>query len=79
MCPDARKNDDRCVLCPTTKLDFAMFSPVGRLLRRSRELLNALDAGMTITSVRCDEYEGLMIIREELNRYEKEQRDKSNG
>ncbi|HWR54467.1 MAG TPA: hypothetical protein VN428_25390 [Bryobacteraceae bacterium] len=75
LCPDATEDGGRCDACPLNRLDEAENSEPRRLLRRALDLRAASRMGiqLTLDDVSADEFQAMLILDEEHERWEREQ------
>ena len=75
LCPDAPDGGGRCDHCPLDRLDAAQHSEVGLLLRRALDLRAALRLGVRIglDEIPAEEFQALLILDDELDKWEKAQ------
>lgn len=72
---DARR---RCERCPRRWLDVQLLTEIGTLATRCMEIAVAQESGVTFSlhDLTAEEYTGLPVARQELERWRQEQRDR---
>ena len=78
-CPTCAKVEylrERCPECPLSKLDAAMDSVEGELLKSAAEIDADVQAGLKVTrsEMNCREYRAYMILRSERARFDAQER-----
>lgn len=81
LCHDSPGNGDRCPQCPLTRLDEAQSSPLGRILRRALNKRAILNIGihLTLDDLDAAELHAILIIEDEMKKFDAEKRESGNG
>ena len=77
LCNDRPEDAERCDKCPLTKLEAAEAGAAGSLVRRAMDLKAVLNLGVPVApeDFGADELFAILIIDEEREKWDEEQRE----